>query len=264
MGPVLLGVPFHLPFVGWSTLKNTTFFLPKQSLPKAEAQFQHSNVLFPLVTAADFSSKVLNPQASETLLGPTIMTTGGAGGLTVRLKTYSGAVAWVSDFWCYYFSTRKTYRLSKKASNPAKQPCQVTVRLEVSYRAVTRNSWVVLLSNEKAAKRMAPGRRSRSVLQQNLQRKKLVDLAFTCRYWLIFKPRFNPEADKSAQAAEPCRYSHVTTTLCGVDEAVELPQDEVSASTSQLENQTPLAMVKSWRRQWPLQRTGAMSIVTAT
>lgn len=93
MGPVLLGVPFHLPFVGWSTLKNTTFFLPKQSLPKAEAQFQHSNVLFPLVTAADFSSKVLNPQASETLLGPTIMTTGGAGGLTVRLKTYSGAVA---------------------------------------------------------------------------------------------------------------------------------------------------------------------------
>ncbi len=45
----------------------------------------------------------------------------------------------------------------------------------------------------------------------------------------LCKPSFNPEADKSAQAAEPCRYSHVTTTLCGVDEAVELPQDEVSA-----------------------------------
>ena len=38
-------------------------------------------------------SEKLKPQASETLLGPTRRTTGGAGGLTVKLKTYWGAVA---------------------------------------------------------------------------------------------------------------------------------------------------------------------------
>jgi hypothetical protein len=38
------------------------------------------------------------------------------------------------------------------------------VRLEVSYRAVTRNSWLVEVWKENGAKRMPPGRRSRSVL----------------------------------------------------------------------------------------------------
>ena len=36
----------------------------------------------------------LKAQASDTALGPTMRTTGGAGGLTVRAKTYWGASAW--------------------------------------------------------------------------------------------------------------------------------------------------------------------------
>ncbi len=101
MRPVLLGVPFHLPNKRYLRASQ---FSSKTSLPKAKD----------LKWRGDFRSKVLNPQASETLLGPTILTTGGAGGLTVRLKTYSGAVAWVSDFWCYDFSTLKTLPSRKR------------------------------------------------------------------------------------------------------------------------------------------------------